>query len=246
MWRGRRQRRDGVESFAEQVMSGDVAEAPNLRLRVYREDAFPAEVWPFLVTRPLAPGLLQAVVLDYPDTLSPVNRSDLGGADENAVFARAAALSLGEESYVQEQEAMALPMRVVGGTHRYVGSHLQVLRRYVDPATAPYGAFIALPLPEYIFIHVISPETHVVVAIDSLQSVSREFFSGGDHPITPQVYWWRPGAYEALPEAEALTSGQVPDLRPVAVEIQRDPITVNVLNPETNDLIQRWLADNSA
>ncbi|MGW6278279.1 hypothetical protein [Kribbella sp. NPDC055071] len=223
-----------------------MAGAENLRLRVYREDAFPAEVWPHLLTRPLAPGLVQAVVRDFPDKLMPVNRIDLDGADENVVFGRAAALSLGEESYVQEQEAMALPMRVIGGTHRYVGSHLQVLRRYVDPATAPYGALIALPLPEYVFIHVISPETHVILAIDSLQSVSQEFFGGGDHPITPQVYWWRPGAYEALPEEQALVSGQVPDLQPVAVEIQRDPVTVNVLNEQTNDLIQRWLADNGA
>jgi hypothetical protein len=231
--------RQAGHSQNEQILPSE-----NLRVRLYTDETL-GEMRDALVTRRLAPGLLQTVVVDHPDSLMPLNRTDIGAAPENGIFGTALSFSIGKEPHYTEMDTVqGVPVMHVGGTHRYVGSHIQVFRRYVEPSSVPYGALLSFPLPEYVLVHAIG-SVHLVVAMEAVQDLSRRLFGAGEKRLSPQVFWWRPGQYERLPEEEALNSGRVPDLRPVGIEVDHQEMSVAAQNPDTNELLNLWMRDHS-
>jgi hypothetical protein len=215
-----------------------VPSSDRLRLRIYDEQAF-AGMDDVLLTRPLAPGLVESVVLDMPDYLRPINRSEIAGTSESEVFGTAVAQSIDREPHYTKHLAMdGVSFLTIGGTHRYVGAHIHVLARHLGRSLPPSGALVTFPLPEYVMIHVIRGEVDLFAAIEVMQRVGYEFFSEGDKAISPQLYWWRPGAYEQLPEKKALAGGQVPDLRPVGIKVDHRERLVDYLTADTNELVR--------
>jgi hypothetical protein len=229
---------------AEQRKESDVLPSENLRVRVYAEDALPQEVWDTLVVRRLAPGLLEAVVVDYPDSMSPLQKRALGGSSTDAVFGEALAASVGREPHhMMTRELYGVPMTHISGEHRYVGSHVHILKRYVDPAKAPHGALVAFPIPELVLVHPIG-QTQIFAALEAAQALAARHFEVGEKAISPQLYWWRPGPYEALGERDALGSGGVPDLRPVRVEVDKESSQARLHSDEAfAGLVQRLLEE---
>ena len=218
--------------------------AGNLRVRLYPEQALDERMRAALVTRPLAPGLVQAVVVDYPDSMMPLNRADLGGLGENEAFGDALAHSIQDEPhYVQATDMDGVKVVHIGEQHRYIGAHVHVLRRYF-PGPLPFGALVAFPLPEYVTVHEIGTDQHLVLAMKTVQEVAAKLAGGGEKPISAQVYWWRPGEYEGLPERDALHGGRVPDLRPVGVQIEQGEQgpKVGLVGDATAELVQGWEA----
>ncbi|MFI0452699.1 hypothetical protein [Actinomadura sp. 6N118] len=217
-------------------------EAGTLRVRLYPEDAFaqPPGLREAMLIRPLAQGLVQAVVEDLPDSIRPVNRADLGGIPENEAFGVGLRAAIEKEDhYTERKEVRGVPMMYVGGQHRYVGAHIHVLSRHVRHGRV--GALVAFPLPEYIFVHEIG-ETVIFQAMATMQDLARTFAEDGEKPISSQLYWWRPGGYEQHPEQQALSSGQIPDLRAVGVDMEHNGNQVNVKthNDTTLELIDLW------
>ncbi|XVQ11983.1 hypothetical protein ACQP1W_05205 [Spirillospora sp. CA-255316] len=215
-----------------------------LRVRLYTEEELGAVpgMREALLTRPLAPGLLQTVVADHPDSIMPLNRSSIGGVPENEVFGAALRISIEKEPHYTKTDTLwDVPIMHVGGTHRYVGSHVHVLRRYLGPA--PYGALVAFPIPEYVIMHEIGG-THLFAAMETMQAIARTHVEQGEKPLTSQIYWWRAGAYEAMAEEEALRSGMVPDLRPVGIEVDHEEKSVAALTAESNELIDLWMREH--
>ncbi|MBC6462074.1 hypothetical protein [Actinomadura sp. HBU206391] len=230
------QRHDGP-ARNDQILS------ENLRLRLYTDETL-GDMRDALVTRRLAPGLLETVVVDHPDALMPLNRSDVGGTPENSVFGTALSLSLGKEPhYIETVAVQGVDVMHIGGTHRYVSSQVHALRRHVEPASVPYGALVAFPLPEYVLVHPIGG-AHLFAAMEAVQDLSRRLFEAGDKAISTQVFWWRPGSYERLPEEEALNSGQVPDLRPVGIQVDHRAMSVAAQSADTSELIDLWARDH--
>ncbi|WP_024935248.1 hypothetical protein [Actinomadura welshii] len=236
-----------VQAFERQAPpapSGGGLDTASLRVRLYPENALDERMQAALVTRPFAPGLLQAVVVDYPDSIVPLNRADLGGLAEAAAFGHALAQSIEREPhYVQPQDLNGVKMSNIGEQHRYIGAHAQVLRRHF-PGPLPFGALVAFPLPEYVTVHEIGTEQHLVLALKTMQDVAARLAGSGEKPITAQVYWWRPGQYEAMAERDALFSGRVPDLRPVGVQVEQDGerLQVGLVGDHTAELVQGWEA----
>jgi hypothetical protein len=148
-----------------------------------------------------------------------------------------------EPHYVQANELNGVKLSNIGERHRYVGAHAQVLRRHF-PGPLPFGALVAFPLPEYVMVHEIGMEQHLVLALKTVQDVAARFAGDGDKPITAQVYWWRPGQYETMAERDALFSGRVPDLRPVGVQVEQDGerLQVGLVGDHTAELVQGWEA----
>lgn len=219
-----------------------LVEAGNLRLRVYPDEAL-GGMRDSLMARPLAPGLSETVVVDYPDSIMPLNRADVAGTSEAEVFGAALTLSIGSEPHhVSSQEIEGVPVTVIGGEHRYVSAHVHVLRRHVPPSSLPYGALVSLPLPEYVIVHAIGA-VHLFAALEAVQGITRRLHEGGERAISPQVYWWRPGAHERLPEEEALRDGLVPDLRPVGIEVDHRDRSVTFQSRDTDELAELWLRD---
>ncbi|KAB2339341.1 hypothetical protein [Actinomadura rudentiformis] len=232
--------RDKSESTPDKPEIERLLDEGSLRLRLYPEDQLDDEMRQALVTRPLAPGLLETVVVDYPDAMMPLNRSKLGGVTEDAVFGAAIRASLEKEPhYTRNDEIFGVPIMTVGETHRYVGAHLHLLHRHAGPA--PFGALVAVPIPEYVIVHVIGKDNHLFAGMEAMQALARTHVENGEKPITSQVFWWRPGQYERLPEPDAFASGLVPELRPVAIEVDHDDKSVAALTADTGELIDLWM-----
>jgi hypothetical protein len=216
-----------------------------LRVRIYPEAALaePPGMRDALLTRTLAQGLVETVVIDRPDSIQPLNRVDIGGRRENQVFGAALHASLSREPHnTGTDEIWGVPITHIGETHRYVGSRVHVLRRFLG--SAPYGALVSFPIPEYLIVHEIGG-VHVITAMEAMQTLARTHVEKGQNAITPQIYWWRPGAYEQLPEGHALASGQVPDLRPVEIEVDHQDKSVAPRTAETQELIELWMRANA-
>jgi hypothetical protein len=226
---------------AAEVARGGRVEEGDLRVRLYTEEAL-GGMRDSLVTRLLAPGLVETVVVDYPDSIMPLDRGRLGDVPEDGVFGAALAHSIGtEQHYAETADVQGVPVTHIGGEHRYVSAHVHVLRRHA--AHAPHGALVSFPLPEYVLVHVIG-ETHVFAAMETLQDLSGRLFESGDKALSPQLYWWRPGPYEELPEEQALRTGLVPDLRPVGVEFDHRAKTLALQSADTNELVELWMRDH--
>jgi hypothetical protein len=214
---------------------------PDLRVRLYPEEAL-GDMLDGLVARRLAPGLVEAVVIDYPDSIVPLDRARLGDLREQSAFGAALQHSIDKEPHYAESAAVhGVPITHVGGTHRYVGAHAHVLRRHTGQA--PHGALVSFPLPEYLLVHEIG-DVHVFAAMEAMQDLSRRLFDSGDKPVSPQVYWWRPGAYEEQPQPQALYGPLVPDLRPVGIQVDHQEKSVAFLTADTNELVELWMRDH--
>ncbi|RMI34341.1 hypothetical protein [Nocardia stercoris] len=165
-------------------------------------------------TRPLAPGLVQAVVVDRPEGAEVALTGELD-ADADDLFGAAIAQSItGEDCSTSTQDLDYGTLTVIGGAHRYVGAQLHRLSRHVPAAENPFGALVAMPLPQYLLIYPIG-QCDAMRSLYDLRCAATELFDNGSERISPQCYWWRPSRYEQLPESAALRSGLVPDLRPV-------------------------------
>ncbi|MBA9001793.1 hypothetical protein [Thermomonospora cellulosilytica] len=236
---------------AHEAGAGRYSTAEDVRVRIYPDDMLTAEMREALVTRPLAPGLWETVVVDYPDAIMPLQRSLLGGESEAAVFGRALAMSLHKEPYDTTTHMLwDVPLLHIHAAHRYIGApHLHALGRHVPLESAPFGALVALPIPELLLVHVLGG-TEPAQAMHAMQAMALQHYEHGDKAITPEVYWWRPGAYERLPEPQALAGGQVPDLRPARVEFVQedgsDRVTAQIHSDDAFfEMLQRLLTAQS-
>ncbi|MFF4618754.1 hypothetical protein [Nonomuraea jabiensis] len=209
-----------------------------LRIRIYSEAALadPPGLRDSLVTRPLAPGLVETVVIDLPDSIMSLGRERLGGRAESQVFGAALHASLHREPhYTKVEEVMGVPIMFIGETQRYIGCHVHVLSRHLGPAR--HGALVSFPLPEYLLVHEIG-DVHVIAAMESMQAVTRTLNEQGDKGISSQVYWWRPGRHEP-------DDGGVPELRPVEVEVDHQEKSITPRTAETRELIDLWMRDHA-
>ncbi|MFB4313650.1 hypothetical protein [Actinomadura sp. 21ATH] len=201
-----------------------------LRVRIYTEEDLNATpgMREALVNRPLAPGLLETVVVDYPDSIMPLNRSSLGARPEAEIFAAAVRASIEKEPhYVKTDEIWDVPITHIGETHRYIGAHVHALPRHLGPA--PYGALVSFPIPEYVVFHEIG-DTHLFAAMEAMQALTRTHFDKGEKALTPQVYWYRPGP--GL------------DLRPVGIQVDHERKSIAAQSAETDELISLWSRDH--
>ncbi|WP_433333655.1 hypothetical protein [Spirillospora sp. CA-294931] len=212
----------GFTRNEEQSEIAGLLTAESLRLRLYTEDALTPDMRAALVTRPLAPGLVETVVVDYPDSIMPLNRTSLGTVPEAQVFDAAIKASLEKEPhYTQRDDIQGVPIMHIGETHRYIGAHIHVLPRYLGPA--PHGALVSFPIPEYVVVHELGP-THVFTALDVMQHLARTHVAQGQRALTSQLYWWRPNH----------------PLHPVGIEMDHTTKSVHSQTPATNDLIDHW------
>jgi hypothetical protein len=214
----------------------------NLRVRIYPEEQLGA-MREKLMTRPLTPGLLEAVVIDHPDSMEVLNRGRVHARDED-VFGAALTQSISKEAhYIDTKELRYATVTFIGGQHRYMGAHIHVLARHFDPTTLPYGALVSFPLPEYVLVYPLG-KGHPIESLVDIQNSTEKLYADGENPISSQVFWWRPGGYEQLSEPDALRSGQTPDLRQVGIEIDNEDHRITLKTSETSDLITLWENDN--
>ncbi|NKY99026.1 hypothetical protein [Nocardiopsis alborubida] len=212
----------------DQVREQPPASAERLRVRLYPGDAFPEGVLDGLVARELAPGLWQTVAVDLPDSVQPLSRrthEESGRATEE-VFAEAVARSVAEPVEVSEHEIDGVGIVHVGGQHLYVSAQVHVLDRHLGEA--PHGALVALPVAQVVLAHPLG-QAHPILAMERFQELAGRFAADADKPVTPQLYWWRPGSGTDLPRLSA-----------VAVEVDHGAgsVALRTADPEFGPLLE--------
>jgi hypothetical protein len=203
-----------VESVIAAADTADVfagLSAEEVRSRTY------AKLWPvtafpqrgrFRYMREIAPGLLDSLVLDLPDSVAGISDSEVerfGGLDglREAGLANLRALP------VEERQRMDAPdggnFEVLLGQSVYTASRVLVmpdlLRQMLGPVDAGYGVLAAMANRHQVALHVIRDRS-VLPSISHLARFAVLGYSGSLGRLSPDVYWWRDGAWQRISEAD--------------------------------------------
>ncbi|WP_304455413.1 hypothetical protein [Nocardiopsis sp. YSL2] len=202
-----------------------------LRVRLYPVSAFPEGVLEQLVSREIAPGLWQTVVVDSPESLQPLSRKahEDSGRSDAEVFAAAVASSLADPVEVSEHDINGTRLVHIGGQHPYAAANVHDLDRHLGEA--PHGALVVLPVPEVLIAHPLG-QSHPIAAMENLREVAQRFAADAEKPISTQLYWWHPSSRTREQSVPA-------DLRPVGAEIdhEKGAVTLHTSDEEFGPLL---------
>ncbi|GAB3397691.1 hypothetical protein GCM10027515_02170 [Schumannella luteola] len=166
--------------------------------------------------RPLAPGLVLALGIDFPDTVATLTGAALGdlaiGLDE--------AYELGQRNAdaepIDERDALSSEITILVGDSLFIATKVANMEHLVrtEVGPAPHGVIFAVPHRSLIALIVVR-DAQSLVAVGQLKAVVDGFASGEYGPlpgglISPDLYFWFDG------EIERITGN--PDLGPGAVD----------------------------
>ncbi|MGD0019484.1 MAG: hypothetical protein ABSD62_09555 [Candidatus Limnocylindrales bacterium] len=174
-----------------------------LKVRIYPED-FAAGLPTgelMLVTRPLAPGLLAALAIDYPRTVATVPPDTAAGwgipIDELFEIGLA---------NVREQDRPGVQRQPLDGGARislligdsfFTATWVLMLDEFLTPST-PHGALVAVP-NRHVVIFAPIVDLSIVEGIQAVMSRAVQMYRDGPGPISPAIYWRRGDSLILLP-----------------------------------------------
>jgi hypothetical protein len=169
-----------------------------IKVRVFPEDALPPDARAVLITRPVAPGLLAALAIDYPETVVSLN------PDMPAKWGRTPdeLFELGLANVrVQDQPDIDLlqdtSIRLLSGESFFVATWVLMLEERMQPVS-PHGALVVVPTRHAILFQPIV-DAGVVKSIGPLLGVADAECRQGPGSISPNLYWWKDGHLTLLP-----------------------------------------------
>lgn len=187
----------------EALSSSFEAARHRLKVRIYASDLFEGRLEGAPVWRPVADGLVAALVYDLPDAVVTVSRHTLARwpvtVDE--------AFDIAMSNVLREDPMDAEPVGssaegevfVLEGPSFFVSSHLLVLEQHLDPAPR-CGALVCIPDRHTLLFSPIH-DMSVLDAMNTMVSIGERRFAHGPGSIRPTVYWWRDGELVPLPAA---------------------------------------------
>jgi hypothetical protein len=174
-----------------------------LRARLYPADIVKhaSEV----VARPGPPGTLEVLVLDLPTTVRTVARQEAAGWP----FSENELLNIGRKNLratgLLKANAVTLDngatLHYFSGDNFYAASHAVLFDEYLaqhNPSESSYGALVGLPKRDILLVHFIR-NIGLLEAIGSLLHAIIGMHRDGPGSITPNLYWYRAGAFVLLP-----------------------------------------------
>jgi hypothetical protein len=163
-----------------------------LRSRVYPVEARTGR----LISRPFAPGLIEAIVADTPTTVRTVVTDDAADwrVSDEELFA------VGREGVRADGPLDCdvideTGIRVLEGSTFYAATHLVWLESYFDPG--PYGALAVAPTRSTIAACPIRKDTALLTA-ERLRNFAADAHEDGPGSLTPDLFWWRRGTLTLL------------------------------------------------
>jgi hypothetical protein len=163
-----------------------------LRSRVYPVEARTGR----LISRPFAPGLIEAIVADTPTTVRTVVTDDAATwpVTTNELFA------VGREGVRADGPLECdviddTGIRVLEGPTFYAATHLAWLDAYLDPG--PHGALAVAPTRSAIAACRIEKES-AMVAAERLVGFARDAYDEGPGSLSPDLFWSRGGELSLL------------------------------------------------
>ena len=174
-----------------------------LRTRIYPAEADNG----MLASRPFAPGLIEAVVVDTPTTVRTVTVDEMNGwpVSGDALFMLGRSNVRGDGPLqVDEDELGGVRVVVLHGWTFYAATHLAWLEEYLP--IGPYGALVVAPNRSQIVAHPLLPSGScpraryraAVTAARELQAHARRAYEEGPGSLSPHLYWWRMGELTLL------------------------------------------------
>jgi hypothetical protein len=211
------------DRWAEQVAThfGNVLTAPAglglsfgqardlLKVRVY-----PAGIWPPEMTgvcRPIAEGLVAALVLDFPTTNRTVNQdeADGWGVQPDELF-QLGLEHVRAEDVPQLVDLFEAPFHLLAGNSFFTATWLLMLDSYLEPSQ--HGALVVVPSRHMVAFHSIVDKS-VLGAIAEMLPFAYERCQEGPGSIVPNLYWRRGQNLTLLPSRRE--HGQILCMPPV-------------------------------
>ncbi len=177
-----------------------------VRARTYARLYPAAEVSPdlFGYATEVMPGLLELLAFDLPDTVTMMRETDVerfGGpvALREAGLANLRAVPIGETERVTTDDGASFDL--VTGQSVYTASLALILpdmlTRLDDAEPRPYGVLACVPAHGQLAVHVIR-DMSVLPSLKLMARFAANLYDSGVGPLSPSVYWWRDGTWEAI------------------------------------------------
>jgi hypothetical protein len=185
----------GALTGGEPELDGPIEQVlDRVYVRLRPVDGSPDGWWTY--AREVAPGLLMVVALDHPDRIAILNddqvqRHGLGRLVEAGLDNLCGQLP---ETY-----AVRDGVYILSGAD-YVGSTVLVMPWVVEAVTGapdfPHGVLVAMPNHGTLVFHVLRDGAGARYALGEIARLAAESYEDthGPGPLSPKVYWWRPGS----------------------------------------------------
>lgn len=184
----------GVEKFQTRADLRDARE--RLRIRILPEKATPGEESSG-VTKPVAPGLTAALVLEGKRGAEPVTAEMADGWGVSTATLYEAARVNHKRRKVKKEPGQGFSVGVIMGDDQDTASEILFFENYVK-VEPPAGTIVVVPTQRAVLYH----EIHDKKAVDALQTIlviGHQLFQQGPDPVLPLLYWWRRRRFALLP-----------------------------------------------
>jgi hypothetical protein len=175
-----------------------------LKVRIYPEGyaaALAEGERELLVRRAVAPGLVSALAIDYPETVvgvPPETASAWAVPIEELFELGMANVRGGDRPGVQRQplDSGAAVSALIGDSF-FTATWVLMLEEFLVPRS-PHGALVAVPNRHAVVFQPIV-DLSIVEGTQAVISLAVEMYRDGPGPISPNLYWWRDGSLTLLP-----------------------------------------------
>ncbi len=184
-----------VEEFRKRADLKEVRE--RLRIRIVPERSIQGDAAAAAVARPVAPGLVAALVLEGKNPAEPLtaDQANEWGVPTRVMFE--VARDNHRRRKVKKEAGNGFEVGVVMGDDADTASEMLFLEHYVK-VEPPAGTIVVVPTQRSMLFHEVRDKS----AVDALQTVlvvGHQLFQQGPFPILPLLYWWRRGRFALLP-----------------------------------------------
>ena len=183
---------DALAADYEQVV-------PILRVRLMPDESMGGVAIPESVVRPVAPGILEVLVFDFPDSTATVHRDHLDGwpVAIDAAFAQGIAnLDLEPTPIRDEVAGDDASFDLYYGDSFYVATRVLRVAEVMAPGTS--DALVAVPNRHTLLVHPIRDLT-AVASMQAIHRATTDLFRDGPGSISDQPYWWHEGTLTQIP-----------------------------------------------
>ena len=189
--------RDEAEAAAFAKREDLKSERERLRIRIVPERSIQGDAASAAVARPVAPGLVAALVLEGKTPAEPLTAETANewGVSTGAMFV--AARENHRRRKVKKESGNGFEVGVVMGEDPDTATEMLFLDEYIK-VEPPAGTIVVVPTQRAMLFH----EVRDKAAVDALQTVlvvGHQLFQKGPFPILPLLYWWRRGRFALLP-----------------------------------------------
>lgn len=168
-------------------------------VRVYGVDAVPVHTGWFSYVRPIADDLVEALVLDLPESVLMLRDEDVARFDVGTLRQAGLERLLREpvDAIETVRGARGAAFQVVLGDSVYTASRILAMRdllmRVYGERDHPDGVLVAVAHRHQVALHPLAgPE--VVDVINAMAAFAKAGFDEGAGGVSPSLYWWHDGA----------------------------------------------------